>query len=221
MEAGDDMSVNSKMTAIANAARALDGSTGKLTLDGIVSKLGDEKANVAAALAAIAEKGVEVPSGSTSDALAALIAAIEAGGGAKVAYGTFTVAKDYTSSDNIEVIHNLGVAPDFVICSLCNVQYSTKKYEADTRMGRRSGTKSIFGGLVAQKNIAKTNTETGSSTKYSFGAQNTTADNGIDVTLTQYPINNASETSFWLATSTYECFYSGRTYFWLAVGGMV
>lgn len=215
------MSVNSKMTAIANATRALDGSTAKLTLDGIASKLGVEKTNIDAALAALVEKEVDVPVGSTSAALAALIAAIEAGGGAKVVYGTFTVAKNYTSVDNIEVIHNLGVVPDFVICSLCDVQYSTKKYENDTTMGRRSGTKSIFGGLVAQKGIKKTSTESGSSTNYSFSAQNITVDYGIDMTGTKYDINNASETSFWLSSGTTKCFYSGRTYFWLAVGGMV
>lgn len=37
--------------------------------------------NVSAALSAIAEKGVTVPDGSNSDALASLIASIEAGGG--------------------------------------------------------------------------------------------------------------------------------------------
>ena len=37
--------------------------------------------NVSAALAAIAEKGVTVPDGSNSDALAELILSIEAGGG--------------------------------------------------------------------------------------------------------------------------------------------
>lgn len=37
--------------------------------------------NVAAALAAIADKGVTVPDGSTSDALAELILSIQAGGG--------------------------------------------------------------------------------------------------------------------------------------------
>lgn len=41
--------------------------------------------NVSAALSAIAEKGVTVPDGSTSDALAELIAAIEAGGGSVTA----------------------------------------------------------------------------------------------------------------------------------------
>lgn len=39
------------------------------------------KGNITAALAAIADKGVTVPDGSTSDALASLIASIEAGGG--------------------------------------------------------------------------------------------------------------------------------------------
>lgn len=39
--------------------------------------------NVTDALAAIAEKGVTVPDGSTSDALAGLIASIEVGGGAE------------------------------------------------------------------------------------------------------------------------------------------
>lgn len=38
--------------------------------------------NVSAALSAIVEKGVTVPYGSTSDALAELIASIEAGGAA-------------------------------------------------------------------------------------------------------------------------------------------
>lgn len=39
------------------------------------------KGNITAALAAIADKGVTVPDGSTSDALEGLIKAIQAGGG--------------------------------------------------------------------------------------------------------------------------------------------
>ena len=55
------------------------------------------KGNITAALAAIANKGVTVPDGSTSDALAALIESIEAGGGGtKVVTGTFTLAEDQT-----------------------------------------------------------------------------------------------------------------------------
>lgn len=50
--------------------------------------------NVTAALTAIADKGVSVPDGSTSDALAELIASIEAGGGYDVIAGTFTLGSD-------------------------------------------------------------------------------------------------------------------------------
>lgn len=57
--------------------------------------------NVTAALAACADKGADVPSGSTSDDLAAIIAAIEAGGGGGgpfAAWGTYTPAEDQTST---------------------------------------------------------------------------------------------------------------------------
>lgn len=47
----------------------------------IQSEINRISGNVADALAAIAEKGVTVPNGSNSDALAGLIAAIQAGGG--------------------------------------------------------------------------------------------------------------------------------------------
>lgn len=50
--------------------------------------------NVSAALSAIVEKGVTVPDGSTSDALAELITSIEVGGGYDVIAGTFTPASD-------------------------------------------------------------------------------------------------------------------------------
>lgn len=62
------------------------------------------KGNITAALAAIADKGVTVPDGSTSDALASLIASIEAGGGGVkignftiVNYGSFQLAEDVSS----------------------------------------------------------------------------------------------------------------------------
>lgn len=65
------------------------------------------KGNITAALAAIADKGVTVPDGSTSDALAELIASIEAGGGGSgtnvdwrgfpVLTGTFTPSENISS----------------------------------------------------------------------------------------------------------------------------
>lgn len=55
--------------------------------------------NVTAALAAIADKGVTVPDGSTSDALATLIASIEAGGGStNKAFNTYTYIPASNSS---------------------------------------------------------------------------------------------------------------------------
>ena len=54
------------------------------------------KGNITAALAAIADKGVSVPDGSTSDALAELIASIEAGG-SDVVLGEIT----FTSNNNV------------------------------------------------------------------------------------------------------------------------
>lgn len=54
------------------------------------------KGNITAALGAIADKGVSVPDGSTSDALAELIASIEAGGG-DVVLGEIT----FTSNENV------------------------------------------------------------------------------------------------------------------------
>lgn len=61
------------------------------------------KGNVAAALAAVAEKGVTVPDGSTSDALAELIASIDAGGGDtllgyNLLSGTITLSEETTGS---------------------------------------------------------------------------------------------------------------------------
>lgn len=74
--------------------------------------------NISSALTAIADKGVTVPDGSTSDALAELIASIEAGGGglpegiAAMTSGTYIPGSD-VSSCTIE--HGLGAIPDFFI----------------------------------------------------------------------------------------------------------
>lgn len=108
------MSVNSKMTAIADGIRALNGGTAALGLDAIATALDVEKTNVDAALAALAEKGVTVPTGSKSDALAGLIAAIEAGGGGsgvngldfgyEIVTGSYTPASDTQGSSGTAMI---------------------------------------------------------------------------------------------------------------------
>lgn len=97
------------MTSLANSARALTGGTAGLTPSGIKSVMDTEKLNVDAALVAIAAKGVNVGSGSNSDDLATLIAAIEAGGGGDVTatWGMITPA----STSTVTIEHGLGKRP--------------------------------------------------------------------------------------------------------------
>ncbi len=66
----------------------------------------------AAIKTAIEGKGVTVPDGTMLDGMAALIEAIEAGGG-NFAIGTFTTTDDITS--DVVINHNLGVKPKFII----------------------------------------------------------------------------------------------------------
>lgn len=76
-------------------------------------------ANAKTALAtAIEGKGVTVPEGTKLDGMAALVEAIEAGGGMNFVTGTFTTTDDITS--NIVITHDLGVKPKlfFVACSV-------------------------------------------------------------------------------------------------------
>ena len=75
------------------------------------------KGNITAALAAIADKGVTVPDGSTSDALAELIASIEAGGGGggvtesgEWACGTYTPSTTTTIGTDNYVTIETGLA---------------------------------------------------------------------------------------------------------------
>ena len=74
--------------------------------------------NISSALAAIADKGVTVPSGSTSDALAELIASIEAGGGAsgfaKVTKGSVDITS-FAGQTTLTIEHGLRQTPDIVV----------------------------------------------------------------------------------------------------------
>ena len=70
----------------------------------------------AAIQAAIEGKGVTVPDGTLLDGMAALIEAIEAGGGG-VIYGTFTLTE---ATKNITIEHNLGSLPNFAMFVMKN-----------------------------------------------------------------------------------------------------
>lgn len=79
------------------------------------------KGNITAALAAIADKGVTVPDGSTSDALAALIASIEAGGGSGLEIanyyvfgGSFTPAEDVSNKLELATNESLGLPSNYI-----------------------------------------------------------------------------------------------------------
>lgn len=65
--------------AIADKIRALDNSSASLNFEEMKDKLTSERQNVDGALAALAEKGVEVPEGSTAAALPKLIGNIQIG----------------------------------------------------------------------------------------------------------------------------------------------
>ena len=67
------------ITAIADKVRALDNSSASLNFEEMKDKLTAERQNVDGALAALAEKGMEVPEGSTAAALPELIGNIQIG----------------------------------------------------------------------------------------------------------------------------------------------
>ena len=69
----------------------------------------------AAIKTAIEGKGVTVPDGTMLDGMAALIAGIEAGGGAGFATGTLTFNESQGIDSNLTVTHNLGFAPNHIL----------------------------------------------------------------------------------------------------------
>lgn len=94
------------MTAIANPIRTLTGTTGNLTLDQMAEQLTEANTDVAAALAALTEKGVDTSGAGLAD-IAALIAAIEAGGG-----GSYTIIEGtFTTNGQISSAYDLATLP--------------------------------------------------------------------------------------------------------------
>ena len=68
------MSVNSKMTAIADKIRALLGISGTMGMDAMATNLTTLQNQIASALSTLASKNISVPSGATAANLATLIA---------------------------------------------------------------------------------------------------------------------------------------------------
>lgn len=106
------MSINTKMTAIANQIRALLGLSGTMGLDAMATNLATEQTNVNNAFTAVNSKGGTVPSSKVSGNLAAAINSIPNGVTVQRKSGTFTT----NSSGNATV--NCGFKPDLVYISL-------------------------------------------------------------------------------------------------------
>lgn len=128
------------------------------------------KGNITAALAAIADKGVNVPDGSTSDALASLIASIEAGGG-----GGLNIPSDITNFavdtltlsggsgvTSAKAYHSLGVVPTAAILINSTPRYikSSGKSYIDLMVSFGAGqtyvsydSSAVFNGLMTYANL--------------------------------------------------------------------
>lgn len=109
----------------------------------VQSEINRISGNVTAALAAIAEKGVSVPSGSKSDALAALIAAIEAGGGGGTEFfvekGTMTPAENlFVETYNSEQTFQIPISQELFPLA----------YAVHTDTKTQGHTKSMYGQFV-------------------------------------------------------------------------
>lgn len=102
------MSVNSKMTAIADKIRALLGVSGKMGLDAMATNLGTEQTNVANAFTSIGNKGGTVPSSKVSGNLASAINSIPEGVTITRKSGTLT-----TNTSGKATV-NCGFKPDLV-----------------------------------------------------------------------------------------------------------
>ena len=86
------MSVNSKMTTIADKIRTLLGLSGTMSLDAMATNLEIEKTNIANAFTAVSNKGGTVPSSQVSGGLATAINSIPTNTGVAVRTASGTIS---------------------------------------------------------------------------------------------------------------------------------
>ena len=103
------MSVDSKMTAIADKIRSLLGITGTMGMDAMATNLGTEQTNIANAFTAVSNKGGTVPSSKVSGNLASAINSIPKGVTIQRKNGTLK-----TNSSGMASV-NCGFKPDLVV----------------------------------------------------------------------------------------------------------
>lgn len=102
------MSVNSKMTAIADQIRELRGMSGSLSLDTMNTRLEEVRGYISDAFTAIGNKGGSLPGYQVSQNLATAINSIPAGVTVQRKTGTFTTNTSGTATVNV------GFQPDVV-----------------------------------------------------------------------------------------------------------
>lgn len=173
---------------------------------GIATDLSRVKSNITAALSAIADKGVTVPDGSNSDALAELIASIEAGGGGyEVTYGLITPAEDSTT---ISWEHGLSKAPTFGMIFM-DVGYSYKTYANSLRTFYKRNSSE---GIANEKYDAYVTSSSTSNIKHANSMsphQSTFTINDTTVT--------ANECNFGFPNNMK--WLSGKLYLWICIAG--
>ena len=103
------MSVNSKMTAIADKIRSFLGISGAMGLDAMATNLGTEQTNVTNAFTAVGNMGGTVPSSKVSGNLASAINSIPKGVTIQRKTGTLKTNTSGTASVNC------GFKPDLVV----------------------------------------------------------------------------------------------------------
>lgn len=185
-------------------------SGGTVSMDGTVDNA------VTAALSALTEKGVEVPEGTNVTGLAALIAAIESGGG-NISWGTFTLTSD--TKDYI-VTHDLGVVPDIFLFWMVNQKINgLTGNELFFGVNTSSSFKTLIGGSYSGASTIMTGNTT-SSARYMTTLGSITSGGGSLTTLYGAP-GSADATTIKLATSKESYFLcNGIIYVWVAIGGL-
>lgn len=173
------------------------------------------KGNITAALAAIADKGVTVPDGSTSDALASLIASIEAGGGGgdkTLAYGEFTPSID---CNVIEIEHGLGVQPKMFVEI---EQFDHSDYKQYDNM--LSFFAEAYDGKIVMVSVKHTSSSSANSNNLQFSSSRTYSDLFTGAGNTSYgQVKMANNIKVVVGTgSSFYVFRGGKKIYWFAKG---
>lgn len=219
------MSVNSKMTAIADKIRTLVGASGTMTLDAMATNVGTANTAVVSAITALTDKGVTVPDGTNVTGLAELISAIEAGGG-KVASGSLVFESDTVAKTIVYepmygsgmFFHRLGAVPNF---------YAIISYDADKSI---TGKYYLKGAILFCPDLTDVNTYIGglacktstSATTWNVGGS--ASFNNAGCVVTAYTSKNdclfygASDVRVYLSLNYNEngtVYQAGATYHWV------